>query len=95
MDYTGKYLSTPVIREWSNFEEWPQHNGPDQMALMRAASTDLINMHADTKHLMTSTLSEVVFTACGAVLFAASWDPGEPVWWVGHDIVAKQVSGNS
>lgn len=95
MDYTYGYFSSPIIREWSNFGEWPQHNGPEQMALMRAASTDLINMHADQKILMTSFLSEIVFSACGSLMFAASWESKEPVWWLGHDIVAKQVAESS
>ena len=92
MEYTTQYFTSPVIREWSNFPAWPQHNGPAQMAAMRAASTDLINMHMDTKNMMTSILSEVVFNACGKLMLAQSWEPQQPVWWIGHDIVAKQTA---
>jgi len=95
MDYTGNYFSSPIIQAWSKFDLWPQHNGPEQMAAMRTASTDLINMHHDPKSLMTATLSEIVFTACGGLMLAQSWEPAKPVWWLGHDIVAKQVADNS
>lgn len=92
MDYTSKYFKSPIIQKWSDFPQWPQHNGPEQMAAMRTASDELINMHTDTKKLMTSSLSEVVFTACGKIMFAKSWEPEKPVWWLGHDIVAKQTA---
>lgn len=91
MDYTAKYFNSDVIKKWSKFEIWPQHNGPDQMALMRTASTDLINMHTDPKNLITANLSELVFTACGRLMFASSWEPQSPVWWLGHDIIAKST----
>ncbi|MGE0764691.1 MAG: hypothetical protein AB7N80_15555 [Bdellovibrionales bacterium] len=92
MEYTTKYFTSQVIREWSNFPAWPQHNGPEQMAAMRVASTDLINMHLDTKNLITSVLSEAVFKACGKIMIHQSWEPKQPVWWLGHDIVAKQTA---
>ncbi len=95
MDFTGNYFSSPVIKEWSKFDIWPQHNGPEQMAKMRVASTDLINMHKDPKQLMTAPLSEIVFTACGRLMLSQSWEPKQPVWWLGHDLVAKQVADMS
>ncbi len=86
---TQKYLTDPLVRSWPRFEGWPQHNGPEQMARMRETSTALMDMHKDTKDLMTSTLSEVVFLACGKVMLRKAWQPGAPVQWIGHDLVAK------
>jgi len=80
------------MKDWNKFEEfdqWPKHNGPKQMELMRTTSETLINFHKDTKNLLTSVLSEVVFKACGRIMFHEGSAPRAPVWWIGHDAVAK------
>lgn len=92
MNYTTNYFKQPVIQEWSNFPAWPQHNGSEQMAAMREASTQLIEMHRDPKVLLTSQLSEVVFRSCGHLMLDQGWEPKQPAWWIGHDIVAKQTA---
>lgn len=89
LEYTDRYLKNSVIREWSQFDLWPQHNGPEQMELMRTSSSELIAMHKDEKQLMTAELSELVFKACGTVMFNEAWAPRQPVAWMGHDLVAK------
>ena len=89
IDYTQEYLNNDIIRNWSKFETWPQHNGPEQMELMRSSSTHLIRMHKDPKQLATGLLSEVVFKSCGNIMFDESAHPRQPVWWIGHDLVAK------
>jgi hypothetical protein len=86
---TDDYFSSDVIQRWTNFDEWPQHNGPEQMALMRETSTRILEMHKDQKELLTAELSEVVFRACGKAMWAEGAKPRKPVWWVGHDLVAK------
>lgn len=90
--YTQDYFLSDTITQWSQFDQWPQHNGAAQMAAMRKASSDLIDLHADPKELITSILSEVVFKACGQIMLNQSWNPRQPVWWLGHDIIAKQVA---
>ncbi|MCB0364490.1 MAG: hypothetical protein KDD68_03830 [Bdellovibrionales bacterium] len=91
--YTDKYFSSDIIaNKWSKYDIWPQHNGPEQMALMRETSTGLIEMHQDSKVLLTAELSEVVFRACGELMLAEAAHPTAPVWWIGHDIVAKQTA---
>ncbi len=94
MDRIQNYLESEVIKKWSIFPKWPQHNGPEQMMAMREASTDLIDMHKDPKQMITSDLSELVFTACGGLMFRAAWSPQKPVWWIGHDVVAKFAAIN-
>lgn len=86
---TDDYFSSDVIQQWTKFGEWPQHNGPDQMALMRETSTRILDMHKDQKQLLTSELSEVVFRACGKAMWAEGAQPHKPVWWIGHDLVAR------
>lgn len=88
---TQDYLTNPTVRAWPKFEGWPQHNGPEQMELMRAASTQLIDLHKNPKDLMTAELSEVVFRACGENMFREISEPRAPVAWIGHDLVAKST----
>lgn len=88
-DFVQDYLNTDTTQALTNFETWPHHNMPEQMEKMKNASSELMEMHKDTKNLITSNLSEVVFLACGALMVHKAFDPQDSVWWVGHDIVAK------
>lgn len=85
---TEDYLGDPEVFDWPNFEGWPQHNNPTQMAKMRDTSTKLIEMHKDRKDLMTATLSEVVFRACGLVMLRQAFQKKPATMWIGHDLVA-------
>jgi hypothetical protein len=86
---TQAYLTNPKVRDWPRFEGWPQHNGPEQMELMRNASTALIEMHSNQKELMTAELSETVFRACGRIMLRESFAPRAGALWIGHDAVAR------
>lgn len=88
LSLTDSYFSSEVIKRWTKFPEWPQHNGPEQMALMRETSTKILDMHKDQKALLTAELSEVVFRACGKAMLTEGAKPRKPVWWIGHDLVA-------
>lgn len=93
LSLTKEYLESSLIKSHCVFEKWPQHNSKDQLEKMLTASETLINMHKDTKHLMTFELSEVVFEACGKVMLADSPQPEAPVSWINHDIIAKIQAG--
>ncbi len=87
---TDRYFRSELIgKHWSKYEIWPQHNGPEQMELMRTTSEKIIDMHKDEKNLLTARLSELVFNACGKAMLYEAQKPRRPVWWIGHDIVAK------
>lgn len=87
---TNDYFTSDIIlKKWTKYEQWPQHNGPEQMALMRTTSERIIDMHKDEKQLLTARLSEIVFNACGKAMIHEGFNPRESVWWVGHDLVAK------
>ncbi|MCB9027020.1 MAG: hypothetical protein H6625_11920 [Bdellovibrionaceae bacterium] len=91
LKFCTKYLTSSTIKAWTQYDLWPQHNGNEQMKLMRESSAELINMHKDTKDLITYKLSEVVFRACGKIMFNEAWKIQQPVVWLGHDIIAKQT----
>ncbi|MGE4132216.1 MAG: hypothetical protein AB7F86_11300 [Bdellovibrionales bacterium] len=89
LSLTDSYFRSDIIgKKWSDYPGWPQHNGPEQMALMRTTSEKIIDMHADEKNLLTARLSEIVFRACGVTMLREALKPREPVWWIGHDLVA-------
>ena len=89
---TNDYFTSDIIlNHWTKYDQWPQHNGPDQMALMRTTSERIIDMHKDDKQLLTARLSEIVFRACGRAMITEGFKPREAVWWVGHDLVSKLV----
>jgi hypothetical protein len=92
MNFTGEYFENPLITSHSSFEKWPQHNSREQMSLMLDSSEHLIDMHEDPKQLMTAVLSEEVFKSTGTIMFHESFKPAKPVLWLGHDILAEQMS---
>lgn len=90
LSLTNGYFTSDIIKNrWSKYPAWPQHNGPDQMELMRTTSEKIIDMHKDEKQLLTARLSEIVFQACGKAMMFNALNPGQPVWWIGHDLVVK------
>ena len=74
------------------FEQWPQHNAPEQMELMHATSKTIIDMHKDGRKLLTAALSEIVFKACGYAMLHEALNPRQPVWWVGHQFVTAATT---
>jgi hypothetical protein len=90
LEITDAYFRSDVILgRWSDYPSWPQHNGPEQMELMRTTSDKILAMHKDERQLLVATLSEIVFRACGKAMFLEGKAPRQPVWWVGHDLVSK------
>jgi len=89
LQLTDRYFRSDIIQRWTRYEEWPQHNGPEQMELMRTTSEKILAMHADEKNLLTARLSELVFQACGRAMLYEALGRKESVWWIGHDLVAK------
>jgi len=90
LSITSNYFTSEIIgKRWSIYEQWPQHNGPEQMELMRTTSDKILDMHKDEKNLLTARLSELVFKAFGKSVFFEAMKPRQNVWWVGHDMIAK------
>lgn len=89
LEICEKALISPEIRAQSVFEKWPQHNSKQQMETLLNASDAIIAKHADPKNLMTIPLSEIIFSACGKIMFEDVTAPESPVSWINHDVVAK------
>ena len=85
------YYNDEFVKNYPKYETWPQHNDPKQMKMMRETSTDIVNMHKDSKNMLTSELSECVFLASGYLMLNEVIETPDAVRWIGHDIVAKSV----
>jgi hypothetical protein len=82
------FRSDVILGRWTKYDQWPQHNGPEQMELMRTTSDKILEMHKDERQLLTAHLSELVFRSCGKAMIREAMKPRQPVWWIGHDYVA-------
>lgn len=91
---TTDYLQSDLIKQHCHFEKWPQHNSQAQLEKMLGTSEALIEMHKDSKQLITYVLSEAVFAACGKVMLTDSAQPQSPVAWINHDVIAKIHASN-
>jgi len=89
IEYVNSYLQSETIRQFCNFEKWPQHNTKVQMEKMLETSNGLYDMHQNPKEEILPVLSEVVFQACGKMMLNDIAHPESPVSWLNHDVIAK------
>jgi hypothetical protein len=91
LETANRYLSSPVLKSFSNLQDWPHHSTKEEMELMLKSSAELIEMNKTPKEIVCAPLSRAVFQATGKLIFHDSWSSEEPVTWLNHDIVAKQI----
>ncbi len=86
------FYNDPLIKgTFNKFELWPQHNSLQQVQKLVDASNAIIEMHKDEKNLITFILSEEILTGTGNLIFNDSFSPQEPVAWLNHDIIVRQI----
>lgn len=85
----NEFYGHPEVQKLQNFPDWPTHSTKVQLELLLQKSDAIFEMHQDTKNLITSVLSEVVFRACGEAMLHQTLNPDQPVLWINHDYVAK------
>ncbi len=85
------YFKAPSVQETSLYKNWPQHSKKEQLELTLKTSDDVIDLHKDEKVLMTGTMSELIFKACGYIMFHDGRSPKKPVAWIGHDAVVANL----
>jgi len=90
-----KYLADPIMKGFSDLATWPHHSSREQMELMLAASAELIAMNKSPKEIVCAPLSRAVFNAVGYLMFHDSWAPQQPVAWLNHDIIARQLNSRA
>ena len=60
---------------------------------MLSASEDILAMSPDPKDPVVAELSRAVVRAVGRLMLDEAWEPGGPVRWLGHDVVARRLVG--
>ncbi len=91
LDEADSYLSSPLMAGFRSFESWPQHNTAEQAELMLNSSARLLDMNKNPKEIVCAVLSRGVFTGVGKLMLDTMWKPTAPVFWLGHDIIAKRL----
>jgi len=89
--FTDEVLTSRELLSVCHFETWPEHNSKSQMEKLIHSSEKLVAMHRDPKQLITFLLSEEIFRATGYIMFHDSFVPSAPVYWLGHDVIAKTL----
>jgi len=87
-----KYLTSPILSDFREFESWPRHNTQGQAELMLNTSTRLLEMNKNPKEIVCAVLSRAVFTAVGKLMLDTMWNSSAPVLWLNHDIIAKRIT---
>ena len=94
MENTKKYFESPIIKEHSHFERWPQHISLSQMEQMGQLSQTLFGLHKEGAESITPFLSEVVFGSTGRLISQEMTQPSQPICWLNHDIIARDIHKN-
>ena len=87
-----QYLASPLMAGFGNFAAWPMHNTREQAELMLDCSARLLAMNRDQKEIVCAVLSREVFSAVGKLMLDSVWEPDSPVFWLGHDIIARKLA---
>lgn len=91
LKYSNEVMTSSFWSGWCDYETWPQHSGSSQMDSMLNASDKLIDMHKDPKNTLALDLSRLIFKSTGRLMFDEGYWSSKPVWWLGHDILAKAL----
>ncbi|AEG07753.1 enoyl-acyl carrier protein reductase FabMG [Sinorhizobium meliloti] len=83
-----------VMRPFYDFSAWPMANSQAQADLTIGTSSEITQMHRDSKAMISDLLSALVVEATGQLIFGASSDPSGPIQWLNHDIVARRLNAS-
>ncbi len=86
------YNKDGVITEFRNFDAWPMDNSAELAEVMIGTSDEITKMHIDRKALVTDLLSALVLEGTGPLMFHAASKATEPVVWLNHDVIARQLN---
>lgn len=85
------FSDTEIKNSFNKFDLFPQHNKQSQIQKLVDCSNRIIDMHKDEKKLITAVLSEEILKGTGKLIFANSFTMKNPVLWLNHDIIVKQI----
>ena len=91
LEQADRYLADSLLKPSHDYATWPHHNTPAQAALMLNSATLMLDMNKDPKNIVCAELSRAVFQAVGRLITRTCWEPGAPVFWLNHYIVAREL----
>lgn len=86
------FQASDVMIPFYDFNKWPMPNSQGQSDITIGTSTEIAQMHKDSKALISDYLSVLVVEATGALIFGEVANPSAPVLWLNHDVVARQIN---
>lgn len=89
------YQNHEVMQRYYDFASWPMPNSADQADQTIGTSAEIVQLHKDSKVLISDVLSYHVVTATGQLIFSEIGSPAGPVLWLNHDLVARRLLANS
>ncbi|MGM0593656.1 MAG: enoyl ACP reductase FabMG family protein [Pseudomonadota bacterium] len=92
LDKIEAYNNDETIKHFRNFDAWPMDNTAELAEVMVGTSEEITKLHKDRKCLITDHLSSLVLEGSGPLMFHEASDPHGPVLWLGHDIIARQLT---
>ena len=88
----SSYNASETMQAFRNLAAWPMDNSEALAETMIGTSEGITQIHKDTKALITDHLSSLVLEAAGPLMFHGAAKTEAPVYWLNHDVVAKQLN---
>ncbi|WP_333830348.1 enoyl ACP reductase FabMG family protein [Pararhodobacter sp.] len=88
------YQNHEAMQRYYDFASWPLPNSAEQAEQTIGTSAEIVQLHKDTKVLVSDVLSYHVVTATGQLIFSEASSPSGPVLWLNHDRVARSLLAN-
>jgi hypothetical protein len=85
------YQSHEAMQRYYDFASWPMPNSAEQADQTIGTSAEIVQLHRDSKVLVSDVLSYHVVTATGQLIFSETSSPAGPVLWLNHDLVARRL----
>jgi hypothetical protein len=92
LDTIERYNQDPTSAKFRNFGAWPMDNTPELAEVMIGTSEEITALHKDRKALITDHLSALVLEGAGPLMFHGACEKIDPVLWLNHDIIARQLN---
>jgi hypothetical protein len=92
LDTIERYNQDAISARFRNFEAWPMDNTPALADVMIGTSEEITALHKDRKALITDHLSALVLEGAGPLMFHGASGKIDPVLWLNHDIIARQLN---
>jgi hypothetical protein len=91
LDKIERYNADSEITRFRNYEAWPMDNTAELAEVMVGTSDEISELHMDRKALISDYLSSLVLEGTGPLMFHEASAPHQPVLWLNHDIIARQL----